>query len=82
MRPRIHDADGDLLTDAITVLIIEKRAQTITDLFRHLARKTPNPRKRHGDGVCVLASSYFQEPADFSDVLTALFWAFPSWLPP
>jgi len=73
MRPRVIRRDGRELAAAITVLILEKEPEATTDMFRHIVRKTYDHHQCYQEGLRILASSYFQNPEDFSEVLTALF---------
>ncbi len=73
MRPRVVGADGAQIAAAVTVLLIPAEPAPSTALFRHIARKTHDPERRYRDAAGILSSDYFQNPEDFSDVLTALF---------
>ena len=73
MRPRLLSPRGDELASDITVLIVEEDPAESTALFRHQYLKTNDPIERYEKIVEILAASYFQHPAAFSDVLTALF---------
>jgi len=73
MRPRVARPDGCELTPAITVLLTEKEPAATIDLLRHIVRKTHDARRRYEDGLRFLASTYYQDPGAFSDVLTGLF---------
>jgi hypothetical protein len=75
MRPRVLLLDGRELAPAVTVLLIERDAQASTDQFRHIVRKTNDPRERYAAGLRVLSASHYQDPSTFGDVLTALFSA-------
>ena len=74
MRPRIVDlSDGGEISPAVTVIIAEKDPGESTAMFRHVVRKTHDPEKRYKEALRVLASAYFQHPANFSDMLLAIF---------
>lgn len=75
MQPRITREDGSEMASAITVLIIEKNPEPMSDTFQHIARKTHDPRQRFQEGLRLLSSSYYQYPENFSDLMTALFSA-------
>lgn len=73
MRPRVLDPQGDEIAPAITVLINPEEPENSIKLFRHQVLKTNDPIERYDKALEILAASYFQQPAEFSDVLTALF---------
>lgn len=73
MCPRVMHQDGSEIAAAVTVLILEKDPRATTHMFRHILRRTHDPFERYQDGLRILASHYYQDPTNFSDVLTALF---------
>jgi hypothetical protein len=74
MRPRVFDVvGGDELSPGIVTLIVESEPQVSTELFRYQYLKTHDPNERFDKMLEILQSSYFQEPARFSDLMTALF---------
>jgi hypothetical protein len=73
MRPRITTPIGDELVAAITVLISEADPDDTTRQFRYQVQKTQDPNERYDKVLEFLQGGYFQYPARFSDVLTALF---------
>lgn len=73
MRPRVSTREGHELSPAVTVLIVESDPTVSTQLFRHQYLKTQDPNERYDKILEILQASYFQQPAHFSDVLTALF---------
>ncbi len=73
MRPRATTHAGDLVADAITVLIVPREPDESTKLFRHQVLKTHDPVERYDKALEIQAASYFQQPRQFSDVMTALF---------
>jgi hypothetical protein len=73
MRPRVHDGDGKTLATAVTTLLAEVDPTASTALFRHAFQRTHDPRERYQKALEILAESYFQRPADFTDRLTAVF---------
>jgi hypothetical protein len=75
MRPRATTHEGHEIAGGITVLIVESDPLVSTQLFRHQFSKTQDPGERYGKMLEILQASYFQQPASFSDVLTALFGA-------
>jgi hypothetical protein len=73
MRPRLLSPRGDELAAGIVVLIVEQDPADSTALFRHQYLKTNDPIERYEKILEILSASYFQHPAAFSDVMTALF---------
>jgi hypothetical protein len=73
MCPRVLSADGTEVAPALTVLIVERPPCESTAEFRHICKRTQDPRQRYEAAIKLLSSSYFQTPRAFSDVLTATF---------
>lgn len=73
MRPRLTTPAGDELAAAITVLISESEPDNTTIQFRYLVLQTQDQNERYDKALEFLQAGYFQAPARFSDVLTALF---------
>jgi hypothetical protein len=73
MRPRATSPEGHELAPGIVVLIVEAEPEVSTQLFRHQFLKTQDPNERYDKILEILQASYFQQPAVFSDVMTALF---------
>lgn len=73
MRPRISTLDGREIAAATTVLIVPEEPWDSAKLFRHQYLKTQDPVERYDKALEIAAANYFQQPRDFSDVLTALF---------
>lgn len=73
MRPRFSRADGGLLSDGVTTLLIP--AQTIEHIafFKFQTQRTNDPRQRYEKGLQYLQGTYYQIPGEFTDELTALF---------
>ena len=72
MRPRLRDASGRELAPALTVLIVPRDPTESTDFFRFQVLKTPDPRDLYERALTYLQADYFQQPAEFGDVLTAV----------
>ena len=72
MRPRLRDASGRELAPALTVLIVPRDPAESTDFFRFQVLKTPDPRDLYECALTYLQADYFQQPAEFGDVLTAV----------
>ncbi len=75
MRPQVLGEDGRALAIAITILIHHHDPSQATDAFRHIVRRTNDPKERYTAALKLLSAAHFQRPADFSDVMTALFEA-------
>ena len=73
MRPRVATRDGIELSAGVTVLIIEVEPRESTELFRYQYLRTNDPSERYQKMLEILQASYFQDPARFSDLMTALF---------
>ncbi len=73
MRPRVLSPDGTELAPALTTLPMRKEPQQPAAAFRHLVRRTHDPRERRDAAVALLAERYYAHPSLFSDVLTATF---------
>jgi hypothetical protein len=74
MRPRVLDiARRTELSPGIVTLIVESEPENSTRLFRYQYLQTHDPNERFDKMLEILQSSYFQEPARFSDLMTALF---------
>jgi hypothetical protein len=73
MRPRVMWASGEALSDGIVTLIIETEPADNTQLFRYQYLRTQDPNERYDNMLEILQGSYFQDPARFSDLITALF---------
>mgnify|MGYP007017143807 CR=1 FL=1 len=73
MKARVEDGAGEPIGEAITTLIIHQEPEEATDLFRHIVKKTHDPKSRRDEALKLLSSTHYQYPKDFSDRLTALF---------
>jgi hypothetical protein len=74
MQPRVIDAArGIEISSGIVTLIVESEPERSTQLFRYQYLKTHDPNERWDKTLEILQGSYFQEPARFSDLMTALF---------
>ena len=75
MRPQVLSAAGEELAPAMTTLLVRREAESFAPEFRHLARRTHDPRDRREAALALLAERYYQHARDFSDQLTATFAA-------
>jgi hypothetical protein len=73
MCPRVVHGNGAPPESAITVLIAEHEPTATVDVLRHMVLKTHDPRERYERGLRILAAEYYEEPGNFSGVLTAQF---------
>jgi len=73
MRPRALTLAGDEIAPAVVVLISEIEPENSTQQFRYQYLRTQDPNERYDKVLEFLQGPYFQRPAVFSDVLTALF---------
>ena len=75
MQPQVLGASGEELAPAVTTLLVRREAESFAPEFRHLARRTHDPRDRREAALALLAERYYQHARDFSDLLTATFAA-------
>jgi hypothetical protein len=73
MRPQVRLATEDLEPAEIIVLILPSEPQESTAEFRHLVRRTQDPRERYQAALKLLSANFYQYPEAFSDEMTALF---------
>ena len=71
MRPQALSAAGEELAPAVTTLLVRKEAEVFAPEFRHLARRTHDPRAMREAALALLAERYYQYARDFSGLLTA-----------
>ena len=71
MRPDLTVAGQD--AGAVTVVITPNEPAVSTDEFRHIIKRTHDPRERYQAALRYLQSSHFQDPRMFDDRLTAVF---------
>jgi hypothetical protein len=64
---------GDELLGPITVVLSKRDDGASLAQFRHLARRTQDPRERREAALAHLAAAYYQQPASFDDRPSALF---------
>ena len=75
MCPQVLGATGEALAPAVTTLLVRREPASFAPEFRHLARRTHDPRDRREAALALLAERYYQHARDFSDRLTATFAA-------
>ena len=72
MRPQVVDAAGDAIADALTVLLARTDSATIAKGFEFQFKCTHDPLDRYEKAVTFLSADYYQHPANFTGVMTAL----------
>jgi hypothetical protein len=72
MRPQVRRATEGQEPSEIIVLILPSVPQESTAEFRHLARRTQDPRERYQAALKLLSANFYQYPEAFSDEMTAL----------
>ena len=75
MQPALLNAEGAVLAAAVTMLLVRRKEESYTPEFRHLARRTHDPRDKREAALTLLAERYYQHARDFSGLLTATFAA-------
>jgi hypothetical protein len=73
MQPRVLERSGEVVCEALTVLIVPLEPKESTAFFRFNVQRSNDPRAIYDKGLQYLQSTYFQKPDLFSDELTALF---------
>jgi hypothetical protein len=72
MCPRLVDDAGELIASALTVLLARTDSATIAKSFEFQFKCTHDPLDRYERAVTFLSADYYQHPANFSGVMTAL----------
>ncbi len=75
MCPKATMADGTVVAERLTVLLVPEKPAESTAFFRHQVRRTRDRREVHEEGLAYLQATHFQNAKGFSDQLTALFGA-------
>jgi hypothetical protein len=75
MRPRVLNRNEEELSAGIVTLIVESEPAHSTQLLRYQYLRTHDPVERYDNMLEILQGSYFQDPARFADLITALFGA-------
>jgi len=65
--------EGGTGFEAVTILLVRVEPSVYTAEFRHMVRRTRDPKQRYESAIKYLASNYYQHPREFSDRMTALF---------
>lgn len=64
--------DKSTLIQIIVLINKHEHCSTVPE-FRHMVRRTQDPKKRYDSGLEFLAAEYYQDKREFTDQLTALF---------
>ena len=72
MQPDIALPDG-IGFEAVKLLIVRGDPTIFNQEFRHMIRRTSDPKQRYDSALKYLSSNYYQHPEEFSDRPTALF---------
>ncbi|MFO1090783.1 MAG: hypothetical protein U1E46_14525 [Hyphomicrobiales bacterium] len=73
MRPSVWTKKGELVLEAMTVLLAEKHPRDTAAFFRFQVQKTNEAEKARQAGLRFLGAEYFQQPELFTGELTAVF---------
>jgi hypothetical protein len=73
MCPSVDFGEEGSARAELVILISQKDPADATAKFRHMVRKTHDPKERLEGAVKELSAAHFQYPDEFSDVMTALF---------
>jgi hypothetical protein len=73
MQPRLLSPDGEEISPRITVLLNELEPGHSISQYKFQYQRTQDPVDRYDKILETLSGSYFQQPGNFTDVLTALF---------
>lgn len=75
MRPSVSTRKGEVLVPEMTVLLVPLAPEESTAFFRFQVQKTNDERQIFNAGVKYLGAGFYQDPALFSDEMTAVFGA-------
>ncbi len=73
MRPQVLLKGGEVLSPAVSILLVPQDSEESTDFFRFQCQKTHDPAQIYEKGLQFLQGTHFQKARTFSDELTALF---------
>jgi hypothetical protein len=72
MRPRLLDASGRELTQALTVLLLPRDPAESTAFFRFQVMRSADPRDIYERALAYLQADYFHKPDGFRDRMLAV----------
>jgi hypothetical protein len=73
MCPRAFDTAGELISEAVVVLLARVDSAAVAPLLEFQFKRTHDPLDRYEKAVTALAAEYYHRPANFTGVLSALF---------
>ncbi|HVR68915.1 MAG TPA: hypothetical protein VMT98_19875 [Verrucomicrobiae bacterium] len=73
MQPRVLSLRGEEIAPRVTVLLNELEPDHSISQFKFQYQRTQDPIERYDKILETLSGSYFQQPGNFSDVMTGLF---------
>jgi hypothetical protein len=73
MRPDVILEEAGVVYEAVTVLLVRRGPQESTAEFRHMVKRTNDPKERYAAALKHFSANYYQHPDEFSDRMTALF---------
>ncbi len=73
LQPHILIGDTDQGFENVTVLLVRRDSAQITAEWRHMVKRTSDPKLRYDSALKQLAEMYYQHPKEFMDAPTALF---------
>jgi hypothetical protein len=71
--PEVSLPDAPEPMGQIITVLSKSPGFSVTPELLHMARKTNDPAQRRDQALQFFASTYYQKPAEFSDILTATF---------
>jgi hypothetical protein len=72
-RPDVVVGGTDTAYEGVTIVLVRKESKDITKEFRHMIKRTGDPKNRFETALKFMAENYYQHPMEFSDQFTALF---------
>ena len=73
MRPAATGADGQPISDAITVLLARADSASVARLLEFQYKRTQDPLERFEKAVTSFSADFYQHPANFNGVMSGLF---------
>ena len=71
--PRVILEDGSEAASTLTLLLLPREPRESILQFRYMVLRTHDPQDRYNKAVQLLSSTFYQDPGDFSGVMTGLF---------
>lgn len=73
MSPDIVVGGSDTGYEGVTVLLVRRDPEEHIPEFRHMVRKTRDPKQRYDNALKYFAEMYYQDKSAFTDGMTAMF---------